>query len=459
MLDFFTSFTPTVKYYDTFRRNLKLQLPAMKISILTICLLFVFSSSKQIEHQSFNDFCTNFIKIYRSLNIPEFQLSYAENFQHIKPEYELQRQTEFFQQIRNTLSDYEKDSLTTEQGDILDLINYETELNLQRLALEKQWIRVRPGVIPTNNFHAIPNDSAWYIYYLQKWLGAKVHPDELYLNGLEEIERVQQHIKDIQQQTGMDSAQFYQYLNDSSFFITNEIQVHQAFEETKNMVLKNIGNLFAVTQISDVSIKRGTSTPLIHAPGYYSNNTFYYNLFDAPYNKRQVGWLFIHEAIPGHHYEAFVTDHSPTSEVQQLFHYPAFNEGWAAYTEELGKELGVYKTPYDELGKWEWDLVRSVRVPLDVGLNYYGWNNEKALAFWKKYIPNRDDIALREINRMRTWPAQVITYKYGASQIIKWKKLMQLQKGTAFDIKAFHSTILQNGSLPFFLMQRKIFRA
>jgi uncharacterized protein (DUF885 family) len=256
----------------------------------------------------------------------------------------------------------------------------------------------------------------------------------------------------------MDSAQFYKTLNDSSFFLTSEMQVQQAFEETKNTVLKNLENLFNVTKVEEVLIKRGTSAALAQTPGYYSNNTFYYNFSDAPYNKRQVAWLFIHEAIPGHHYEAAVTTQLKKGEVQQIFHYPAFNEGWAAYTEELGKDLGVYKTIYDELGKWEWDLVRSVRVPLDVGLNYYGWSDEKALAFWKKYIPNRDDIASREIHRMRTWPAQVITYKYGASQILKWKKLMELQEGSAFDVKAFHDKVLQNGSLPIFLMQRKILR-
>lgn len=429
----------------------------MKISILTISLLLLFNNAKKEEHQSFTDFCSNFVKMYRSFNIPEFHLSYAENFQNIQPVYELDKQTIFFEQVKSGLSIYEKDSLTIEQRDILDLISYETDLNLQRLSLEKEWVRKKPPIIPTNNFYAIPNDSAWYIYYLQKWLGAKVNPDEIYLNGLEEIERVQQHIKKIRERSGMDSAAFYTYLNDPSFFFTTEAQVKQAFEETKNTVLKNLSNQFNITNIADVSIKKGTNIALAQTPGYYSNNTFYYNFFDTPYNKRQVAWLFIHEAIPGHHYETSVTAQLHQSQVQQLFHYPGFNEGWAAYTEELGKELGVYKTPYDELGKWEWDLVRSVRVPLDVGLNYYGWSNEKALAFWKKYIPNRDDIAMREINRMRTWPAQVITYKYGATQILKWKKLMQLQKGDAFDVKTFHTKILQNGSLPFFLAEKKMF--
>lgn len=179
---------------------------------------------------------------------------------------------------------------------------------------------------------------------------------------MEEIERVKQHIEDIRLQTGMDSAKFYQHLNDSSFFITNESQVQQAFEKTKNIILKNIGDLFNVTQISNINIQRGTNNELAQTPGYYSNNTFYFSYFDKPYNKRQIGWLFIHEVIPGHHYYASVATQVNRSSVQQLFNYPGFSEAWAAYTEELGKELGVYQTVYDELGKWEWDLVCSVRV-------------------------------------------------------------------------------------------------
>lgn len=96
--------------------------------------------------------------------------------------------------------------------------------------------------------------------------------------------------------------------------------------------------------------------------------------------------------------------------------------------------------------------------PLDIGLNYYGWSNEKALAFWKQHISNDDDIAMREINRMRRWPAQVITYKYGAAQIIKWKQLVQAKQGDHFDIKAFHDKILQHGPLPLFLVEKNVFR-
>ncbi|HMH20681.1 MAG TPA: DUF885 family protein, partial [Puia sp.] len=192
---------------------------------------------------------------------------------------------------------------------------------------------------------------------------------------------------------------------------------------------------------------------------YYDNNTFYYNLFDKPYNTRQVDWLFIHEAVPGHHYQSSLRDQSNGSSIQRLFWYSGFAEGWAAYTEELGRQLGLYTTPYAELGKWEWDIVRSVRVPLDVGLNYYGWTDEQALAFWKKNIRNQDDIAMREINRMRRWPAQVVTYKYGALQIMHWKEELQRKEGKDFDIRRFHDRLLRQGNLPLFMMKEQVLGA
>ena len=144
--------------------------------------------------------------------------------------------------------------------------------------------------------------------------------------------------------------------------------------------------------------------------------------------------------------------------MQQLFFYLGFAEGWGAYAEELGKDLGAYKTPYDELGKWEWDIVRSVRVPLDVGLNYYGWTDQQALDFWKKSIRGQDDIAMREIARIRRWPAQVVTYKYGALQILHWKQELRQKQGDQFNIKDFHDRVLDHGSLPLFMVKENVFR-
>jgi uncharacterized protein (DUF885 family) len=95
-------------------------------------------------------------------------------------------------------------------------------------------------------------------------------------------------------------------------------------------------------------------------------------------------------------------------------------------------------------------------VPLDVGINYYGWTDEQALAYWKKNIRNQDDIAMREIARVKRWPAQVVTYKYGAAQIMEWKAILQKRQGAKFNIRNFHDRVLMHGSLPLFMVKKNV---
>ena len=424
------------------------------ITTISFLILSLFSLNAQ---QNFDGFCSRFVIGYKALNMPELELSYVSGLEHIGSESSVKKQLDFFKSIAAGLANYKTAQLTPAQNIDYKLIAYETRLNLERLALEQTWIKNRPEKVSAKGIITVPNGKAWYAYLLKRWVSADVTPDQIYQFGLTEVSRVQKHIEDIRKQTGLSEDAFYKDLNDSSFFIKDPEQVQLAFENAKTVVYANLHKLFNNTRIRDLKIEKGAAKQLAQTPGYYDNNTFYYNLFDKPYNKRQVDWLFIHEAVPGHHYQSSIDGQTKISSVQQLFFYMGFVEGWAAYTEELGKQLGVYQTPYDELGKWEWDIVRSVRVPLDIGLNYYGWTDEQALAFWKKNIRNQDDIARREIARMRRWPAQVVTYKYGALQILHWKQELQQKQGKRFDIKGFHSKVLDHGSLPLFMVRENVF--
>lgn len=408
------------------------------------------------QTKKFEEFTKNFVSQYQSFNIPGLQLSYVENLQNIKSKDGVQRQQSFFSSVKKELAGFNRNQLSETEKDDYDLIAYETNLNLQRLALELQWTSETHEQVPATGLYTLPHGKEWYAYFLKRWVGADVTPDEIYQFGLREVERVKRNIESIRLKAGMSEADFYKHLNDDSFFLKDQHTVEQAFERTKQIVLKNLHNVFNVQNIPDLKIEKGTNQALVQTPGYYTNNTFYYNYFDKPYNKRQVDWLFIHEGIPGHHYQGSIARQIFQTDVHQLFYYLGFSEGWAAYAEELGKDIGLYQTIYDELGKWEWDIVRSVRVPLDVALNYYGWTDEQALAFWKKNIPNQDDIAMREINRMRRWPAQVVTYKYGADQIMQWRNELMKKEKQNFDIRAFHDRVLNKGSLPFFMVKRNV---
>jgi uncharacterized protein (DUF885 family) len=437
-----------------------------KVVYSLLFLVFTFQTqlnAQSTEHSSsiqkkFTEFSEHFVKGYKALNMPEMELSYVTGLQHIKSADSIKRQLDFFTSVKAQLPGYKTKELTPSQQQDRELIAYETGLNLQRLALEQEWIKNPPAKISTDGIYTVPNGKAWYAYLLKRWVNDDVNPDQIYQFGLTEVERVKGHIEAIRKQTGLSEDDFYDHLNDPSFFITDSNEVQHSFEHTKHVVYSNLSKLFNVIKIPDLAIKRGAQKALAQTPGYYDSNTFYYNLFDKPYNKRDFGWLFIHEAVPGHHYQLSIITQTKVSAVQQLFFYLGFAEGWAAYTEEMGKELGAYPTPYDELGKWQWDIVRSVRVPLDVALNYYGWTDQQALDFWKKNIRGQDAIAMREIARMRRWPAQVVTYKYGALQILHWKEALQKKQGKDFDIKNFHDCILNHGSLPLFMVKENVFR-
>jgi uncharacterized protein (DUF885 family) len=428
----------------------------MKILLLSIGLLF-FSAAKPKPTQNFDQFCADFVGSYKILKIPDLELSYVNGLKNIGDADRVQKQLDFFNYVNSQLPKFHSVQLTASQKIDFELIKYETTLNLQRLALEQQWNSNKPAEIPTTGIISIPNSKAWYIYLLTRWLDDEVNPDEIYQFGLKEVARVQGHIEQVRGETGLNENDFYKHLNDSSFFVKNPAEMQPLFEGAKAVIYKNLHKLFSETKIDSLKIEQGTDQALAQTPGFYNENVFYYNLFDKPFNKRNVDWLFIHEGVPGHHYQASVMAHTNISPVQQLFFYTGFAEGWAAYCEELGKNVGVYKTPYDELGKWEWDIVRSVRVPMDVGLNYYGWTDEQALAFWKKNIRNQDDIAMREINRLRRWPVQAITYKYGALQILGWKETLKKKQGKDFNMKSFHDRILDHGSLPMFMVKENVF--
>ncbi len=124
--------------------------------------------------------------------------------------------------------------------------------------------------------------------------------------------------------------------------------------------------------------------------------------------------------------------------------------------EDLGRDLGAYQDPYQFLGKWEWDLVRSARLAIDVGIHAKGWKKSEALSFWKDHVPNQDGIAVREIDRIIRWPAQVISYKVGENTIWRLRNLTQDAEGAKFDLRRFHTLVLKRGSVPLPILEEKV---
>ena len=409
-------------------------------------ILLLVSQMLFSQNNNFDTIRKKFVEGYTALQIPYHQANYVQNLESIRHSESIKEQELFFKTVAHQLNTVNTNNFDEYQYLDYSIITYEIALNLERISLEKQWNNT-VKLDDKKSIYTIENGQKWYAYLLKKWVDINITPDKMYQFGLTEIIKVKSKMEEIQVKSGLSEKAFHDYLNDSSFFYNKIKDVKYAFENIKRKVANNARTIFPfVNDIADVQIAEGTNPLLAQVPAYYNDNTFYFNYFNKPFNKRQIDWIYLHEGIPGHHYQIMINDLVKRTEIQQLFWYSGFVEGWGAYVEHLGKELGVYKTIYDEYGKWEWDLIRSVRVALDVGINYYGWSDGKAISFWKEHIINQDDIGWREIARMKRWPAQVITYKYGENAILK---LLKVAKGNpSFSYKDFHKELLKHGDIP-----------
>jgi uncharacterized protein (DUF885 family) len=239
--------------------------------------------------------------------------------------------------------------------------------------------------------------------------------------------------------------------------LTKTNKIEKKYREKESVIRKKLHKLFENTEVPEFIITASDYTSSTMSPGEYvrNKNSFVYNFSDGKQNVRLMSFLIIHEGIPGHHYQFSLL-------AKNRINKPAFTEnvsysgnfeGWACYTESLGKELGQYQSPEEELSKWEWDLVRSLRQMLDVGIHYYGWSTDKAFAFWNENVKGQDDIAYREITRVIYWPGQSLSYKIGARKIEEFKSRLQVTDST---IKKFHSVFLSFSAEPLEVIEKNI---
>ncbi|MCB0636011.1 MAG: DUF885 domain-containing protein, partial [Lewinella sp.] len=384
---------------------------------------------------------------YADLQVPGLQLSYEAYLNNLPPLAVLREQAQFFTQLQQQLGAIPATDLSDSLQLDYFILAHELILHRERLALEIPWAEA--GHTPTSEgiFHQ-PDGRNWYRYLVRRWTGTTFTPEQLFTFGETEVRKINAEIDGIRQQLGMDSSQFARHRQDPSLFTTDAEVLEARFRAQQAVVLEKLGNYFPPLAGPPARIVRGTDSGLAQTPGFYRPDpgTFFYNLFDRPYKWREVDWLFMHEATPGHHYQYSYAARLDLPAFRRLSFQPGYGEGWGAYVEYLGEEIGLYATPYDWLGKWEWDLVRSVRVPLDVGINYFGWTDDEALAYWREHVSGQDEIAMREINRMRRWPAQVHTYKVGSSLFLERLEAARQQPG--FDPVAFHRELLDTGPIP-----------
>jgi len=167
--------------------------------------------------------------------------------------------------------------------------------------------------------------------------------------------------------------------------------------------------------------------------------------------------LTLHEAVPGHHLQISLAEEmTGHPRFRNKLYVGCFSEGWALYAEWLGKEMEIYETPYEQFGRLTYEMWRACRLVVDVGLHSRGWTRARAIEF----MSSNTALSLHEVNteidRYIAWPGQALSYKIGELKIRELRKRAEKELKHEFNIREFHDVVLQNGSLPLFILENVV---
>ena len=190
-------------------------------------------------------------------------------------------------------------------------------------------------------------------------------------------------------------------------------------------------------------------------PGIFYANA--YNVSTRP--KWDMQSLFLHEAIPGHHFQiSLQRENEALPRFRRFNGFTAYSEGWGLYSESLGKELGVYTDPMDYFGSLNAELWRSIRLVVDTGIHAKGWTRQQVLDYMHANSASSETRAIAEAERFMAIPGQALAYKIGMLKIREIRAQAEAQLGDKFDVRAFHSAVLNDGPMPLSMLEAKIQR-
>lgn len=422
-----------------------------KIIFVLGFILFLVAVNAQ---SNFAGLVNNYIKGYEKLGIAPTELDYKTNFKNIKSIKEVLQQQTFFIDFEKQLAKVNVKKLSAQEKFRYKQLQYEVSHNIQRTALEKKWNEEGRN-IPADGLNSLPDYKDWYAYYIKHFTSVNITPEEVFELGQNEVKKVQQELKNLQTKLGFSNEEsFYNYLQNDTFYLKDKQQVLDAYAQIDKNVRKGIFVLYPSENIPEVAVMEWPGATAQTPPGIYQdidNNSygkdvFQFNFYGQKHNRRCMEWLYMHEAIPGHHLQSVMKkQQKDATGLSNYFFYFGNAEGWACYVEDYGKEIGMYTNDYEYVGKWQWDLVRSARLIMEVGIHYYGWSKDKALQYWKENIKGQDEIAMREITRITNWAGQALCYKVGAYTI---KKIVTQKMKRGLSHREANIYLLAHSDLP-----------
>lgn len=326
-----------------------------------------------------------------------------------------------------------------------------------------------PATRPEIASSSLDGGDEYYLALLRFHTSTNLTPQEIHNLGLTEVTRIEEEVQKTAAEIGMEGKTFSEISqalkNDPAQLFSSKNELLNTYRNAVyNIIYPVVQQMFPNVPMDNVTIE-GDDNPNSIIARYKDPSldgsrlgTFILNSYLYDKHKRyDVMALSLHESVPGHHLhiiymlmnpstpnfrKAGGTYHLADSPAKFPLHTAMF-EGWGLYSEYLGEELGLYRDPYQRMGRYSFELLRASRLVVDTGMHALGWPRERALAFLIDHTALSEDAIQIEINRYITWPGQACAYKIGEIKIKELRQKAQNALGGLFHLPDFHDAVLQ----------------
>ena len=316
---------------------------------------------------------------------------------------------------------------------------------------------------------ATKDGDACYAYLVQSYTTTDLTPEQVYQMGVADVARIEPQLLAVVHQLGYkDLRSLHEALvNNPKEHAQSGVQLIALYQHYVDQMEPKLPDL--VTKLPQAPLKvvampsfgSADQVPADYQPGTPDGSRpgeIRVNTTDA--TKRlltQVEAIAYHEGVPGHHLQiSLAQEQTDIPEFRRFEMYTAFVEGWAFYSEQLGKEVGFYQDPYSEYGMLENQMWRAVRLVVDTGVHYKHWTREQMVQYFHDHTAMDDITIQEEVDRYIAWPGQALAYDVGRLKILELRAEAQKALGKNFDLRAFHDEVLDSGALPLDILQQRV---
>lgn len=319
-----------------------------------------------------------------------------------------------------------------------------------------------PGARTTLAAEMMPDGKAYYAQQIRQYTTLDLTADQIHAIGLTEVARITREMEKVKAEAQFDGtlAEFITFLRTDPQFVAktpDELMGVSSYvaKRTDDVIEKYFGLLprkrFGIRPVD----------PAI-APFYTAGrgglDACQMNTYDLPsrplYN---IPALTLHECAPGHSFQAALAlEREAAPRFRRQTYFSGFGEGWGLYTEYLGNEMGIYRTPYEQFGQLSYEMWRAARLVIDTGIHSKGWTREQAQTYLSDHTALSRREVETEVDRYISWPGQALAYKLGAMTMLKVRAKAEKTLGPQFDIRKFHDVVLALGSVPLPVLEERI---